>query len=236
MLEISSDSSFTVVYSFTKKQDSDSLTTCTIDSTLHENSKYWWRVKASDYFEESNFSPLRAFYVNTVNSSPNTFSLSSPVNESTPHIGSVHPTFFWTPSSDPDPLDSVKYAITIARNSGFNGAETASGLVTNFYALDTNLSWSTQYWWKVKAYDLNGGVTWSIDTFTFITMTLGSADSNVIVNVSDAVFLINYIFAGGPAPNPLLEGDANCDGKVNISDAVYLIAYIFAGGPPPCSP
>ena len=46
-------------------------------------------------------------------------------------------------------------------------------------------------------------------------------------------YLIAYIFAGGPAPNPLMTGDANCDGSVDISDAVYLIAYIFTGGPLP---
>ncbi len=62
----------------------------------------------------------------------------------------------------------------------------------------------------------------------------GDVDGNGIVSISDAVFLINYIFAGGPAPNPLLAGDADCTGAVSISDAVYLINYIFAGGPAPC--
>jgi hypothetical protein len=62
----------------------------------------------------------------------------------------------------------------------------------------------------------------------------GDADGNEIVNISDAVYLIAYIFGGGPAPDPLLSGDADCNGIVNISDAVYLIAYIFGGGPAPC--
>lgn len=62
----------------------------------------------------------------------------------------------------------------------------------------------------------------------------GDADGNMIVNISDAVFLIAYIFGGGPAPDPLLAGDADCNAIVNISDAVYLIAYIFGGGPAPC--
>lgn len=53
-------------------------------------------------------------------------------------------------------------------------------------------------------------------------------------NVSDAVFLISYIFGGGPAPDPLRLGDVNCDDNVSVSDAVYLINYIFAGGPGPC--
>ena len=50
----------------------------------------------------------------------------------------------------------------------------------------------------------------------------GDANSSRTVNISDAVYLIAYIFAGGSAPSPLLSGDANCDGRVNISDAVYF--------------
>lgn len=63
----------------------------------------------------------------------------------------------------------------------------------------------------------------------------GDADGNSIVSISDAVFMINYIFSGGPAPSPLSAGDADCNALVTISDAVYLIQYIFAGGPAPCS-
>ncbi len=63
----------------------------------------------------------------------------------------------------------------------------------------------------------------------------GDADGSGIVTISDAVYLINYIFAGGPAPNPVRRGDADCSGIVTISDAVYLIQYIFGGGPVPCS-
>jgi hypothetical protein len=63
----------------------------------------------------------------------------------------------------------------------------------------------------------------------------GDADGNGIVNISDAVYLISYIFGGGSAPDPYLSGDADCNQIVNISDAVYLIAYIFGGGPAPCA-
>ncbi len=63
----------------------------------------------------------------------------------------------------------------------------------------------------------------------------GDADGNTIVNISDAVYLIAYIFGGGSAPDPLLSGDADCNSIVNISDAVYLIAYIFGGGGAPCA-
>lgn len=64
----------------------------------------------------------------------------------------------------------------------------------------------------------------------------GDADGSGAFSISDAVFLINYIFAGGAAPDPLCEGDADGSGAVSISDAVYLINYIFAGGPVPHCP
>ncbi len=63
----------------------------------------------------------------------------------------------------------------------------------------------------------------------------GDADGSGTVTISDAVYLINYIFSGGPAPDPLLSADADCSGTVTISDAVYLINYIFSGGPVPCA-
>jgi len=65
--------------------------------------------------------------------------------------------------------------------------------------------------------------------------TCGDANSDGAIDISDAVYLIAYIFSGGPAPSPLAAADANCDSAVDISDAVYSIAYIFTGGPAPCS-
>lgn len=63
----------------------------------------------------------------------------------------------------------------------------------------------------------------------------GDANGDDIPNVTDAVYLIAYIFASGPEPSPYAAGDANCDGLDNITDAVYLIQWIFAGGPSPCA-
>ncbi|MEZ5360213.1 MAG: thrombospondin type 3 repeat-containing protein [Candidatus Zixiibacteriota bacterium] len=64
----------------------------------------------------------------------------------------------------------------------------------------------------------------------------GDANGDGSVNIGDAVYLINFIFGGGPAPDPLLSGDENGDGSVNIGDAVYLVSYIFKGGPEPLCP
>jgi hypothetical protein len=64
----------------------------------------------------------------------------------------------------------------------------------------------------------------------------GDANGDDQVNVGDAVFLISYIFKGGPGPDPLCAGDANGDGDVNVGDAVFLINYVFKGGMPPAEP
>jgi len=64
----------------------------------------------------------------------------------------------------------------------------------------------------------------------------GDANNDLGVNVSDAVWIINYVFTGGAPPNPIISGDVNCDGTVNVSDAVWIINYVFTGGNLPCDP
>jgi hypothetical protein len=68
---------------------------------------------------------------------------------------------------------------------------------------------------------------------TVIPYLPGDPNHDGIINSADVVYLINYLFVGGPQPNPLESGDANCDGEVSSADAVYLINYLFIGGPTP---
>ncbi|MCP4567512.1 MAG: hypothetical protein GY841_08035 [FCB group bacterium] len=64
-------------------------------------------------------------------------------------------------------------------------------------------------------------------------LVCGDANCDETVNVGDAVFLINYVFKNGIAPEPLKIGDCNTDCAVNVGDAVYLINYVFKNGDPP---
>jgi hypothetical protein len=55
-------------------------------------------------------------------------------------------------------------------------------------------------------------------------------------DISDPVFLLEYLFLGGSRPTCLDACDANDDGKLNISDPIILLAFLFQGGsslPPP---
>lgn len=64
----------------------------------------------------------------------------------------------------------------------------------------------------------------------------GDVDGNGTITISDVVYLISYIFSGGPAPDPMSAGDVDCSSNITISDVVMLINYIFAGGPQPNCP
>ncbi len=61
----------------------------------------------------------------------------------------------------------------------------------------------------------------------------GDVNGSCVINIGDVVYLINYLFKGGPEPCPLDAGDVNGDCIVDIGDVVYLINYLFKGGPPP---
>ncbi len=63
----------------------------------------------------------------------------------------------------------------------------------------------------------------------------GDVDGSKQVNFSDAVFIVNYIFAAGAAPSQFESADVNCDLRLDISDAVFLLNYFFNFGASPCS-
>jgi hypothetical protein len=101
---------------------------------------------------------------------------------------------------------------------------TASGLISGY----------TQYW-RLKAINDCGATPYtSAWSFTPCGEMHGDADASTYIDIDDAVFLILYIFSGGPEPDPSWSGDADCSGAIDIDDVVYLIEYIFSGGPPPC--
>jgi hypothetical protein len=64
----------------------------------------------------------------------------------------------------------------------------------------------------------------------------GDANGDGLIDVGDVVYLVSYLYKGGPAPDPLWVGDCNCDGTTNVGDVVYLVAYLYRGGDPPGCP
>ncbi|MFH1687711.1 MAG: hypothetical protein ABIE70_09345 [bacterium] len=53
-------------------------------------------------------------------------------------------------------------------------------------------------------------------------------------DIADLVFLVNYMFSGGPLPVCTEACDIDGDGLgPDIADLVHLVSYMFSGGPPP---
>ena len=87
----------------------------------------------------------------------------------------------------------------------------------------------------VRISDVGNGIPWdtSDDYFSIINYLPGDVNGDGVANSADVVYLITYMFIGGPPPNPMAAGDVNGDCVVNSSDVVYLINYLFIGGPAP---
>ena len=64
----------------------------------------------------------------------------------------------------------------------------------------------------------------------------GNANQDTRTDISDAIFLLNYLFRGNAAPECRDAADANDDGKNDISDPVRILNFFFRGEetiPPP---
>jgi hypothetical protein len=64
----------------------------------------------------------------------------------------------------------------------------------------------------------------------------GEADGNCLVNLTDAIFILNHLFSGGTAPSCPDAADTDDSGLVDLADGVYLLNHLFQGGPAPKPP
>ncbi len=83
--------------------------------------------------------------------------------------------------------------------------------------------------------DLNG-MSDHVNISVFVGFMRGDANGDWIIDIGDVIYLINYLFTGTSAPDPLWVGDCNCDEIVDIGDVIYLINYLFTGTSPPGCP
>ncbi len=202
-----------------------------VTTTLAEDEAYYWRVCACDPYENSEWSEPAEFWVNADNLTPASFDLVSPEDESV--LEHNNPQFTWTVATDGDSYDQVRYTLKYGTDSTFAEAISVEDIDSTSYIPSNPLEPAAYYYWYVTAYDLFDGETVCAQTFSFSYSTSGDSNGDGLVDVGDVVFLINYVFRGGPAPDPYLSGDANCDEIADVGDAVYLVNYIFKGGPGP---
>lgn len=91
----------------------------------------------------------------------------------------------------------------------------------------------TTYYWQIIAKDNSTDSTVG-PVWQFTTIARGDCNADGRRNVSDVLYLVNYLFKFGDQPNPMAIGDVNCDGPVDVNDVIYMVNYLFKGGPPIC--
>lgn len=64
----------------------------------------------------------------------------------------------------------------------------------------------------------------------------GDPDATGVVDITDAIFVLQYLFVGGAVPPCLEAADIQDDGAVDIADAVAILLHLFAGNAPPAPP
>ena len=67
-----------------------------------------------------------------------------------------------------------------------------------------------------------------------VTLT-GDANVTGSITSADIIHVVNFVFKGGPAPEPIAAaGDVNCDTSITAADIIYLVNFVFKGGTGPC--
>ncbi|MBD3218687.1 MAG: hypothetical protein GF310_10450 [candidate division Zixibacteria bacterium] len=154
----------------------------------------------------------------------------------------LKPTFIVNNSNPGECDNGLIYHFRIASDPDMENIIGESGPVSEesfrtSYTYPAYLQSEATYTWQARSY--NGSVysAWT-EPESFIASPAGCGDVNNDdnINVSDIIYLINYIFNGGDAPNPFEIGDVNCNGSINVTDVVYMTNYIFMQGPAPCDP
>jgi hypothetical protein len=162
---------------------------------------------------------------------PEPFSLLLPLDKDT----IMNPVFLdWQDAHDPNPSDQVTYTLYLSPSEQFASESTLvydDLTLSQFYVSPQEDS--MVYWWKVRARDNWGETRWSDQIFSFDLETFGDVNGDGKIDLGDLVFLISYLYRGGPSPQPLSSGDINGDCQINLGDVVYMISYLYKNGPPP---
>jgi predicted outer membrane repeat protein len=126
-----------------------------VPDPLMDNTQYYWQVIAEDLlgFQTINEGGYQTFYTNVSNDPPSVVTLITPTDNSIEI--DLTPIFYWTESSDPDPMDHISYTMhwwPMGMLPVIYSANTDS----NSFTPEENLTDNSQFGWMVTANDMHG--------------------------------------------------------------------------------
>lgn len=116
----------------------------------------------------------------------------------------------------------------VISNGGTNSSSSNFGLLGTLSQTSVGARSSTNF-------DLESGF-WQDFGGGSCCETPGDADDGGDVNISDATFIVKYVFQGGAKPACCDQADADGGGDVNIGDATHIVKFVFQGGAAPTCP
>jgi len=109
-------------------------------------------------------------------------------------------------------------------------------------SLSTYQSWPQPLLFRVRAVDSGDESTIEvgIDAFaitgTYLDPQAGDMNSDFTVNSADIIYLVNFVFKGGPAPVLPATGDVNGSCTITSGDIIHIVNFVFKAGAPPQPP
>ena len=58
----------------------------------------------------------------------------------------------------------------------------------------------------------------------------GDPDGNGAVQLTDGIFILNFLFLGGDSPSCFEAADADDNGSIQMTDGIYILNFLFLGG------
>ena len=84
--------------------------------------------------------------------------------------------------------------------------------------------------------DPGQGKVFELAFTTSVPFHRGDTDGTGILEVTDAVCILDFLFLRDSHLECLAAGDSNADQRLDISDAVFLLHFLFSGGNEPPKP
>jgi hypothetical protein len=140
-------------------------------------------------------------------------------------------------SADPPPTgggaETMCYEFNRHMISGPSGPEKIGDALYDgkFYS-NYNYGWDHYYEYK-NMFDYNLYGDPSLAREGVAPFVCGDCNGDRIIDLGDAVYLVNYLYKSGPSPDPVESGNCNCDETVDLGDVVHLLNFLFKSGPAP---
>ncbi len=136
------------------------------------------------------------------NHPPSSFALISPHNDSV--LTSTSVTLNWQTATDQDAGDTVRYVVYYGTDSTFAITDSSNTNTVTSYLL-SNLTWGTDYYWKVTAYDPHNARTNSSQMFHFATMNYSPPTAPELLSPEDQSLIstdtVRFHWSGGVNPD-----------------------------------